>query len=45
MNKDELFDVVIKAFGVVFLVLAIIAIPKVIEGLITIACMFILRIS
>ena len=39
MDKDELFDVIIKAFGVAFLVLAIIAIPKVFEGLITLAAM------
>ena len=33
MKKDEIFDLVIKAFGVYFLVLAIIAIPKMLSGL------------
>jgi len=35
VDKDELIDVIIKGFGVAFLFLAIIAIPKVFEGLVT----------
>ena len=34
MKKDETFDLIIKGFGVYFLVLAIIAIPSVVNGLI-----------
>jgi hypothetical protein len=37
MNKDELFDVIIKGFGVAFLFLAIMAIPKALEGLLILA--------
>lgn len=34
MKKDEVFELVVKAFGVYLLVLAIIALPKMIEGVI-----------
>lgn len=33
MKKDEVFELVIKAFGVYLLVLAILALPKMLEGL------------
>ena len=33
MTKDELFDVVVKAFGVLFLTLAIMAIPELFKGI------------
>jgi hypothetical protein len=33
MKKDEIFDLVVKGFGVYLLVLAIISIPRGIEGL------------
>lgn len=33
MNKDEFFDVIIKGFGVAFLFLAIMIIPKVFESI------------
>jgi len=33
MKKDEIFELVVKAFGVYLLVLAIIALPKMLEGL------------
>ena len=32
MKKDEIFDLIIKAFGVYLLVLAIIALPAMING-------------
>ncbi|MBN2211734.1 MAG: hypothetical protein JW709_10105 [Sedimentisphaerales bacterium] len=34
MKKAELFDLIVKGFGVGFLMLAIIAIPKMLEGII-----------
>jgi len=33
MKKDEMFDLVVKGFGVYLLVPAIIAIPKMLEGI------------
>ena len=33
MKKDEIFDLVVKGFGVYLLVLAIISVPRVVEGL------------
>lgn len=33
MDKEDLFDLIIKGFGIYLLVLAIIAIPKAIEGI------------
>ena len=33
MTKEEIFDLIIKAFGVYFLVLVIISLPKIISGM------------
>ena len=40
MKKDETFDLIIKGFGVYFIVLAIIAIPSVVSGLIMMGSYF-----
>ena len=37
MTKEEIFDLMIKGFGIYFLVLAIIALPGVIKGILVFA--------
>ena len=45
MKKDEIFDLVVKAFGVYLLVLAIIALPKMLAGLYIVAICLVKGIS
>ncbi len=45
MKKDEIFDLVVKAFGVYFLVLAAITLPKMLRGLFIVGLWLIKGIS